>query len=116
MGNLHINSHLFLQTAFKYLSLQDIYTGLSKSFVFAIVIVLVGAYQGMKTRAGPWGWENTPRSAWWTSFIMIIFADCIVTGFIIFRICEAPPLPRASRRSMSERKIRYLRAQSGQEL
>jgi len=82
--SLKINSFLFLQTAFKYLTLKDIYTGLSKSFVFAIIIVLVGCYQGFHTRGGAVGVGRSTTISVVTSFIMIIIADCIVTGIYYF--------------------------------
>lgn len=82
--NLHINSHLFIQTAFKYLTLKDIYTGLSKSFVFAIIIALVGCYQGLHTRGGAVGVGRATTVSVVTSFILIILADCVVTGIYYF--------------------------------
>jgi phospholipid/cholesterol/gamma-HCH transport system permease protein len=82
--SLHINPHLFIQTAFKYLTLKDIYTGLSKAFVFAAIIVLVGAYQGFKTRGGAVGVGRSTTISVVTSFILIIIADCIVTGIYYF--------------------------------
>jgi phospholipid/cholesterol/gamma-HCH transport system permease protein len=83
-GSLHINSHFFIQTAFKYLKLKDIYTGLSKSFIFAIIIVLVGCYQGFKTRGGAVGVGRATTVSVVTSFILIIVADCVMTGIYYF--------------------------------
>lgn len=82
--NLKINSHLYLQTAFKYLTLKDVYTGLSKSFVFALIIALVGCYQGMHTRGGAVGVGQATTISVVTSFILIILADCVITGFYYF--------------------------------
>ena len=82
--SLKINSFLFMQTAFKYLTLKDIYTGLSKSFVFALLIVLIGCYQGFHTRGGAVGVGRSTTVSVVTSFIMIIVADCIVTGIYYF--------------------------------
>jgi len=82
--DLKINSHLYLQTMFKYLTLKDIYTGLSKSVVFAAIIALVGAYQGLKTRGGAVGVGRATTVSVVTSFIMIIIADCIVTGIYYY--------------------------------
>jgi len=82
--NLKINSHLYLQTAFQYLTLKDIYTGLSKSFIFALIISLVGCYQGLNTKGGAVGVGRSTTISVVTSFIMIIIADCIVTGFYYF--------------------------------
>ena len=82
--NLKITSALYLQTVYKYLTLKDIYTGLSKSFVFAMIIVFVGSYQGMKTSGGAVGVGRATTISVVTSFILIIVADCIVTGFYYF--------------------------------
>ena len=82
--NLKINSYLYLQTAFKFLTLKDIYTGLLKSFVFAMIISLVGSYQGIHTRGGAVGVGRATTISVVTSFILIIVADCIVTGIFFF--------------------------------
>jgi phospholipid/cholesterol/gamma-HCH transport system permease protein len=82
--NLRINSGLYIQTALKFLTLKDIYTGLSKSFVFAVIITMVGAYQGFKTRGGAVGVGKATTVSVVTSFILIIIADAIMTGIYYF--------------------------------
>lgn len=82
--SLNINSALYMQTAFKFLTLKDIYTGLSKPFVFAFIIAMVGVYQGLKTRGGAVGVGKATTISVVTSFILIILADCVVTGFYYF--------------------------------
>ena len=82
--NLKINSGLYIQTALKFLTLKDIYTGLSKSFVFAFIITMVGAYQGFKTRGGAVGVGKATTVSVVTSFILIIVADAIMTGIYYF--------------------------------
>lgn len=84
VNNLSINAHLYIQTAFKYLTLKDIYTGLSKAFVFALIIALVGCYQGLHTRGGAVGVGRATTISVVTSFIMIIIADCVITGIYFF--------------------------------
>jgi len=83
--SLGINSHLYIQTIFKYLVLKDIYTGLSKSFVFAMIIALVGCYQGLQTRGGAVGVGRATTVSVVTSFILIIVADCFITGIYYFQ-------------------------------
>ena len=73
-----------MQTAFKFLTLKDIYTGLLKSFAFAIIISLVGSYQGMYTRGGAVGVGRATTISVVTSFILIIIADCFITGIFFF--------------------------------
>lgn len=82
--NLKISSALYIQTALKFLSLKDIYTGLSKSFVFALIISLVGCYQGIKTKEGAVGVGEATTLSVVTSFILIILADCVLTGIYYF--------------------------------
>ncbi len=84
VGDLKINAHLYLQVAFKFLSLKDIYTGLSKALVFALIISLVGCYQGLNTRGGAVGVGRATTVSVVTSFIMIIVADCIITGIYYY--------------------------------
>ena len=82
--NLKINAYLYMQTAFKFLTLKDIYTGLLKSMVFAMIISLVGSYQGMYTRGGAVGVGRATTISVVTSFILIIVADCVITGIFFF--------------------------------
>ena len=82
--SLGINSSLYLSTAFDYLTLKDVYTGLSKPFVFAVIITMVGAYQGIKTRGGAVGVGKATTISVVTSFIMIILADSVITGIYYF--------------------------------
>ncbi|MCA9406371.1 MAG: ABC transporter permease [Candidatus Omnitrophica bacterium] len=81
---LDINPALYMQTALKYLTLKDIYTGLSKPFVFAMIITMVGAFMGIKTRGGAVGVGKATTISVVSSFILIIVADCIVTGVYYF--------------------------------
>ncbi|MBN1870788.1 MAG: ABC transporter permease [Candidatus Omnitrophica bacterium] len=82
--NLRINSGLYIQTALKFLTLKDIYTGLSKSFVFAVIITMVGAYQGFKTQGGAVGVGRATTISVVTSFILVIIADALMTSIYYF--------------------------------
>ena len=82
--NLKINSALYIQTALKFLTHKDIYTGLSKSFIFAMIIALVGCYQCLKTSGGAVGVGKATTISVVASFILIIIADCIMTGIYYF--------------------------------
>jgi len=82
--NLKINAALYIQTSLKFLTHKDIYTGLSKSFIFAMIIALVGCYQGLKTTGGAVGVGRATTISVVTSFILIIIADCIMTGIYYF--------------------------------
>lgn len=83
--NLNISPRLYTETAFNFLTMKDIYTGLSKAFVFAIIISTIGAYQGLKTKGGAVGVGKSTTVSVVTSFILIIIADCIMTAFYFFK-------------------------------
>lgn len=83
-GSLHINKDLYMQTTFKYLELKDIYTGIIKSFVFAMIIALIGCYQGLNTSGGAEGVGKATTKSVVVSFILIILADCILTSIFYF--------------------------------
>jgi phospholipid/cholesterol/gamma-HCH transport system permease protein len=83
-GGLNINPDLYLQTSFKYLELKDIYTGFTKSFAFAIIIALVGCYEGFNTKGGAEGVGKATTRSVVISFILIILADCIITAIFYF--------------------------------
>ena len=74
----------FIQTALKFLTLKDIYSGLSKSIIFAIIISMVGCYQGLRTKEGAVGVGEATTLSVVTSFILIILADCVMTGIYFF--------------------------------
>jgi len=84
VGSLGINKDLYIQTTFKYLELKDIYTGLVKSFVFAMIIALIGCYQGLNTKGGAEGVGKATTKSVVISFILIILADCILTAVFFF--------------------------------
>jgi phospholipid/cholesterol/gamma-HCH transport system permease protein len=83
-GSLRINADLYLQTSFKYLELKDIYTGLVKSVVFAMIIALIGCYEGLNTKGGAEGVGKATTRSVVTSFILIILADCVLTSIFYF--------------------------------
>jgi len=83
-GSLNINPDLYMQTTFKYLEIKDIYTGLIKSFVFAVIIALVCCYEGLNTKGGAEGVGRATTRSVVLSFILIILADCVVTAIFYF--------------------------------
>jgi len=83
-NSLEINPDLYMQTTFKYLELKDINTGLLKAFVFAIIIALIGCYEGLNTKGGAEGVGKATTKSVVTSFILIILADCVLTAIFYF--------------------------------
>jgi len=83
-NSLRINPDLYMQTTFKYLQLKDINTGLVKSFIFAIIIALIGCFEGLNTKGGAEGVGRATTRSVVISFILIILADCIITAIFYF--------------------------------
>jgi len=82
--NLKISSGLYIDTALKFLELKDVYTGLFKSVIFAMVIAMISCYQGLRTSGGAEGVGRSTTVSVVSSFIMVIFADCVITGIFYF--------------------------------
>jgi len=82
--NIGINSGTYINITLKFLELKDIYTGLIKSVFFAMIIALIGCYMGLNTSGGAEGVGRATTLSVVTSFIMVILADCILTGIFYF--------------------------------
>ena len=82
--SLKISSPLYIQTTVRFLALKDIYTGIFKSFIFAILIGLVGCYWGFSTKGGAQAVGKSTTISVVTSFVLIIIFDSILTGIFYF--------------------------------
>ena len=82
--NLGVSPGLYVDTTFQFLEMKDVMTGLFKSFVFAMIIAMIGCHQGLNTSGGAEGVGRSTTLSVVTSFILIILADCILTGIFYF--------------------------------
>ena len=78
-----IDYQTFIQSAREYATFSDFMKGLVKSFVFAIIIVVIGCYQGLSTRGGAAGVGKATTAAVVTS-IILIFAANFFLSFVLF--------------------------------
>ena len=81
---LHINSNMYINMTTSPLGLKDLYTGLLKSVIFAIIIAIISCYEGMRTQGGAEGVGRSTTLSVVTSFVLIIAADCIFTALFYF--------------------------------
>lgn len=79
----HISYDSFISSARQAIDFSDVYKGLIKSLVFAVVIAMVGAYQGLSTRGGAAGVGVSTTSAVVIS-IILIFISNFVLSFLLF--------------------------------
>jgi phospholipid/cholesterol/gamma-HCH transport system permease protein len=74
----------YVNQTFNALVLQDILTGLIKSLVFAVIIALVGCYEGFQVEGGAEGVGVHTTASVVKSIVLIILADLVVTTFFFF--------------------------------
>ena len=79
----HISNDTFMTSARQAVGFEDVVKGLVKSLVFAVIIALVGSYQGLRTRGGAAGVGVATTGAVVLS-IMLIFASNFVLSFFLF--------------------------------
>ncbi len=75
----HIGSADFLSSARQAIGFPDVIKGLFKSVIFGMIIALVGAYQGLKTRGGAAGVGLSTTNAVVTSIILIFVSNFIMS-------------------------------------
>ena len=75
----HISYESFISSARQTVGFEDVVKGLFKSVVFAIIIVLVGAYQGLGTRGGAAGVGKATTGAVVISIIAIFISNFIMS-------------------------------------
>ncbi len=79
----HIGYASFLQSARSSVHMSDFLLGLVKAAVFGIIIALVGAYQGLRTKGGAAGvGQSTTRAV--VSSIILIFVANFVLSYLLF--------------------------------
>ncbi|HNR67780.1 MAG TPA: ABC transporter permease [bacterium] len=59
---------------------KDFFTGLSKSVLFAFIIALIGAYQGLHVRGGAEGVGKSTTDSVVTSIFLVILSDVLFTA------------------------------------
>lgn len=81
---LHITHHMYHRMTFEPMANKDIYSGLLKSVVFAIIICIISCFEGLNTKEGAEGVGKATTSSVVRSFILIIAADCLLTALLYF--------------------------------
>lgn len=81
---LLIGPTIYMKMTFDSMVLKDVFTGLFKSFIFAIIISIISCYEGFVTEGGAEGVGKATTLSVVTSFILIIAADCLFTALFYF--------------------------------
>jgi phospholipid/cholesterol/gamma-HCH transport system permease protein len=85
VGALGIGSGTYISNTVDALVLQDIFTGLAKAVVFALIIGLVGCQRGLQTEGGADEVGRSTTSSVVRSIVLVIAADLFVTAFSYVR-------------------------------
>lgn len=81
---LLIGPTIYMKMTFDTLAFKDLFTGLLKSFVFAMIICVISCYEGFITEGGAEGVGKATTRSVVISFILIIAADCLFTALFYF--------------------------------
>ncbi len=79
----HISTDTFIASARQAVGFDDVLKGLVKAVVFALIISLVGSYQGLSTRGGAAGVGKATTGAVVIS-IIAIFVSNFLLSFVLF--------------------------------
>lgn len=80
-----ISSHLYLKGMRLFFEVHDVYAGLIKSFVFGMIIAIMGCYFGFVTEGGAEGVGRATTRAVVASCVMILISDYFLAE-VIFRV------------------------------
>jgi len=73
-------SETYLDATFSFVIMQDIFSGIMKSVVFAFIICMIGCYKGFTVRGGSTGVGKATMEAVVTSLVLIIAGDALFTA------------------------------------
>ena len=76
---LHINMETYYKQSLLFLEVADVVNGLIKSVFFALIIALVGCYQGFAVTGGAEGVGRRTTSSVVTAIFLVIVADVFFT-------------------------------------
>jgi len=79
----HLSPSQYWSKAYHSLNSSDLGEGLSKPFVFAFIVALVGCYYGLTTRGGTQGVGRSTTQAVVTASVLILATDFLMTKMIL---------------------------------
>ncbi|NUP90366.1 MAG: ABC transporter permease [Candidatus Sumerlaeia bacterium] len=80
---LHIAPRAFYESALTWLTLSDVYTGVVKTFAFALIISLVGCFNGFHAQGGAAGVGRATTNAVVSSLAAILVSNYILSTWFL---------------------------------
>lgn len=79
-----VPSGMFLYQSFRFVNFKDLFVGLSKSVIFAFVVINAASHEGLRAQGGAVGVGKAATNSVVVSFFLIILANLILTGIFYF--------------------------------
>src|SRR5271157_517221 len=80
---VRLSTEQYWTSAYQSLTYKDVFQGLLKPFVFAIIISLIGCYEGLHTTGGTEGVGRATTRAMVVASVLIIVVDFYITQFLM---------------------------------
>lgn len=80
---LGLNTFEYWNTAYQALRFEDVFMGLSKPFVFGLIIATIGCYYGMSAKGGTQGVGRATTQAVVAASVLILVSDYFLTQLLI---------------------------------
>jgi len=82
-STVRLTTQEYWTPAYQALNYKDVTQGLIKPFVFAVLISLVGCYQGLHTKGGTEGVGRATTQAMVVASVLIVVVDFFITKFLV---------------------------------
>ena len=82
-AQFHIAPNFYLQTIFDAVTLQDVMSGLAKTFVFGWIIAMVACFNGLRTSGGTVGVGSATTRTVVTASVAILISDFFLTQLML---------------------------------
>jgi phospholipid/cholesterol/gamma-HCH transport system permease protein len=87
-ATLDVPGHTFVSGLRLYFKLQDVFSGLIKSFFFGMIIAMMGCHYGLRSEGGAEGVGGATTRAVVASCLLILIVDYLLASFL-FRVLFA---------------------------
>jgi phospholipid/cholesterol/gamma-HCH transport system permease protein len=83
MMEFQVTSYYYFTTILENIALQDVSSGIGKTFFFGLIIAVIGSYQGMTTRGGTVGVGRSTTATVVIASILILVSDFFLTKIFL---------------------------------
>ena len=81
--DLDVQPQLFVSTMLEWVTLEDIVSGIAKTFFFGIIVAITGCYIGMRAGGGTQGVGRATTETVVVALLLIIIGDFILTKLFL---------------------------------